>query len=134
MSSNRLKNMRIRYRQKRNGPKHMLESTQHFRSLTTNAQYKIRLDTENMTFQVINVGQRKIVKSGGKEGITNAWLKITAKRALESLGVSFNMELRQNDLVLKQIQERALKRKSERQSDQSNGNVDNQSNSPIIGE
>lgn len=95
------KQMRIRYINKRTQPEHVLESAQQFRSETTGATYKVRLNFEEDTYQIINVNQRKIVKTGGKKGFTHYWLKKIAKRALEELGVNFNMELRNNTRIYK---------------------------------
>lgn len=95
------KQMRIRYINKRTQPAHVVESAQQFRSQTTGATYKVRLNFEEDIYQIINVNQRKIVKTGGKKGFTHYWLKKIAKRALEELGVNFNMELRNNTRVYK---------------------------------
>ena len=105
MAAKLKKYVRIRYLPRRNQPKHMLESCQNFRSSTTGAAYKVRLDMEESTFQVINVGQRRVIKSGGKKGLTHHWLKILAKRALESLGVQFGMDLRNIDRTSKKASE-----------------------------
>ena len=112
------KKMRIRYINKRTQPKHVLESAQQFRSDTTGATYKVRLNFEEDTFQIINVNQRKIVKTGGKKGFTHYWLKKIAKRALEELGVNFNMELREVT--------RIYKKKSDKASEEEPVNADNQ--------
>lgn len=101
------KQMRIRYINKRTQPQHVVESAQQFRSKITGATYKVRLNFEEDTYQIINVNQRKIVKTGGKKGFTHYWLKKIAKRALESLGVDFNMELRNNTRVYKKKNKKA---------------------------
>ena len=112
MTAKRKKYIRIRYLPRRKHPEHMLESCQNFRSSSTGASYKVRLDMQESTFQVINVGQRKIIKSGGRKGLTHHWLKILAKRALESLGVEFGMDLRNIDRTSKKASEEPEKENS----------------------
>lgn len=97
MKYNCPKYIRIRYESKRNQPDTTLHSIQKFRSSTTGAHYQVVLDLAGGTYKVINVSQRRTIKSGGKEGFTSHWIKILAKRALESLGVVFNMGLRNID-------------------------------------
>ena len=111
------KQMRIRYINKRTQPKHIVESAQQFRSQSTGATYKVRLNFEEDSYQIINVNQRKIVKTGGKKGFTHYWLKKIAKRALEELGVNFNMELR--------TVTRTYKKKNKDSSEDSTVNTDN---------
>lgn len=101
------KQMRIRYLNKRNYPEHVVESAQQFKSQSTGATYKVRLNFEDGIYQVINVNQRKIVKTGGKKGFTHYWIKKIAKRALEELGVNFNLELRNNTRVYKKSNKKA---------------------------
>jgi hypothetical protein len=89
---------RIRY-QKHSKRENVLESVQTFISDSTGAKYKVRLDLNNMMYEIKNLRSEKLHKGG--EGINNlAVLKRNAKKHLSKLGVKFDGEDRKRTFGL----------------------------------
>lgn len=87
--------MRIRYKNTRT--EGVLRSVQRFRG-NQGALYEVDIDTNSMTYKVRNISNGNLVRSTEKDGRkvpTNLEvLKKQAKKALESMGVNFNVEVR----------------------------------------
>lgn len=79
---------RIKYRKVGN----VLTSALKFKG-NRDSTYSIILNLDEMTYEIKNEHQRRIIKKGGPYK-SHVYLKRVAKRALESLGVSFNCEVR----------------------------------------
>jgi len=91
---------RIRY--KKTNKEGVLESVRIFTSSKRSINglyptYRVKLDLNDMTYKIINMRNQESAKKGG-EGINNlAVLKRNAKKALESLFVEFDSEIRDNE-------------------------------------
>ena len=85
---------RIRYTKHKGN---ILRSMRNF-SGQQGALYKVMLDTENMTYKVINVRNSAIIRSTVKDNKTPPkhlnTLKRHAKKALQSCGVDFDLDYR----------------------------------------
>ena len=79
---------RIKYRKDGN----ILTSALKFRG-NKDGIYIVCLNLDEMTYEIKNVHQRRIIKKGGPYK-SSVYLKRIAKRALSSLGVSFKSEIR----------------------------------------
>ena len=84
-------NSRIRY--VRTIKKNTLRSKQSFKS-SKGATYKVTLDTKEMTYRIVNLNENRTIKRGGDNINSLRVLKRAAKKALASLGVPFELELR----------------------------------------
>jgi len=93
-------NNRIRYRKtNREG---IIESIQIFSSSKASINgkypsYRVKLDIINKTYRIINMRTQEVIKSGGDSINNLAVLKRVAKKALESLYVKFDSEIRDNE-------------------------------------
>ena len=83
---------RIKYSKDREG---RLVSIRAFMSTRTGARYKVRLTPEEQRLQVINLGNRNIVKDITIKGKTLLQLKKRVKSELKKLGVPFDIEIRE---------------------------------------
>ena len=73
----------------------ILKSHQFYKSESTGATYVVELDTNEATYRITNVNNRRVYRGG--DGIKNLHvLKRKAKKRLEELGVSFSSETRDN--------------------------------------
>ena len=82
---------RIKYTKRRDGS--LL--SQVFMSSRTGAKYKVRLTPSEKRLEVINQGNRNIVKNIIIKGDTPRQLKTRAKSELTKLGVIFKVEMRE---------------------------------------
>jgi hypothetical protein len=66
------------------------------------AIYEVEINTQDMTYKVRNIGQRKIVRSNELDGIKPPehlnTLKAHAKKAMKRMGVAFETEIRGLDV------------------------------------
>jgi hypothetical protein len=62
------------------------------------ARYQIKINTKELTYKIINVNTQKIIRSTEKDNVRKAndlrYVKDQAKRALKSVGVDFDIEIR----------------------------------------
>lgn len=62
------------------------------------AQYQVKINTEDLTYRIINVNSKKILRSTDKDGCKPPKNLYTVyeqvKRALKTLGVTFGIEFR----------------------------------------
>lgn len=88
---------RIRYRKTK---KEKVYETGRLYSPKTGAEYIVRVDLNDMTFLVINAKRRQVLRrggikdNGGNKKDQEKLLKKKARRALLSLGVELNMEIK----------------------------------------
>lgn len=79
---------RIKYKEKNN----VLTSIKKFKG-NRDAYYTVRLNLNEMTYEIRNEHQCRIIKSAGPfKNLT--YLKRVAKRALMEMGVRFDLEIR----------------------------------------
>ena len=83
-------NLRVRYGTPK---KNILRSKQNFKS-SNGATYNIVLDLDAITYRIVNLNDNRTIKRGGDNITSIRVLKRTAKKALKSLGVEFDIELR----------------------------------------
>jgi hypothetical protein len=87
---------RIRYEKHPKKP-HILISVRNFRG-NQGAYYKVKIDTNDLTYKVINVRTELILRSTEKDGKKSPKNLYTVyeqvKRALRTLGVKFERECR----------------------------------------
>lgn len=90
---------RIRYKERHDKPG-VFESVRTFINKKNGGIYKVRLDTNKMEYSILNVKRLTIVRSTKKDGKNPPkhlhTLKSQAKKALETMGIEFDMELRIN--------------------------------------
>lgn len=87
--------MESRIRYKKTGKDGILKSVRDLRSSSTNAVYRVTIDTNDFTYSIYNINSSRSYKGG--EGISNLQvLKRSVKKRLEKLGVSFSKEIRDN--------------------------------------
>ena len=85
--------VRIRYtKSDRNG---IQRSKQTFKS-SNGANYRVKIDNTNIMYYIINLNDNRTIKKGGEKITSLRFLKIAAKQALQSLGVNFDIEIRDN--------------------------------------
>jgi hypothetical protein len=84
---------RIRYKKtNRDG---ILYSIRDLVSKSTGAKYRVKIDTKDCTYSIINVNSERYYHGG--EGISNLHvLKRHIKKHLEHFGISFGKEIRDN--------------------------------------
>lgn len=105
-------NIRIRYKPTRFT--NVYRSVQLFKSETNGALYQVEINTENLTYRVLNVRQQECIRSSEKDAfktISTHVLKRQVKRVLYELGVDFDVEIRQprpDKVVKKQETESTL--------------------------
>jgi hypothetical protein len=83
---------RIRYKA-HDKRENVMESVQTFISSTTGARYKVRLDLNEMIYEIKNLSSEKVYRGGEKVKNLNV-LKRNAKKRLEGLGVDLGVERR----------------------------------------
>lgn len=89
---------RITYKEMRNRPG-VLESVKKFVSSRTGAAYLVRINTNDMTYEIKNIKTEVIYRGG--ENISNLnHLKKAAKQRLAGMGVVFNQEDRNRSFGL----------------------------------
>jgi hypothetical protein len=91
----RKKAKRIRY--KPNGRLNEIESTSLFIG-QQGARYVAKINIKELTYRIVNVNTQKILRSTKKDNVRKAnslrYVKDQAKRALKSVGVNFDIEIR----------------------------------------
>lgn len=80
---------RIKYRDLGDGK---FISVKTYISSKSGAEYQIKIDQNDWTWKVINVNQRKIVKSGQTRN--KDWIRKATKKALIQLGCEFVMKVK----------------------------------------
>ena len=86
---------RIKYREISPG---IFRSAKNFTSAKYGSTYRVTIDENTMTYKVVNIKQRNVVKSSEKDGrkcTCKRVLRNQAKRALKELGVNFEYEVRE---------------------------------------
>lgn len=77
--------MRIRYRERDDG---LLESVRNWKSSKT--EFSVILDKTANSWQIVDTTTGSVVKEGSNE--TSKTLKLAARKALQTLGVTLNTE------------------------------------------
>lgn len=88
-----MKNKRIRY--VKSSKEGFLKSFRHLYSKKHDTTYSVELDTNEMTYRIINTSSRRSYEGGNNINNLHV-LKRKAKRRLETLGVEFETETRDN--------------------------------------
>lgn len=103
------KSVRITYKRRKAAPEYLLETKNIYISQMNGAQYRAYLDVrpENMSWEIVNVNQRKVVSEGSVPHTQYRWLKNLVKRELDRLGVWFDDEIRDNSYKLRQKEKKA---------------------------
>lgn len=95
-----MSNQRIRYTKTRK--EHILRSVRNFQG-QQGAIYQAKINTQELTYKVINVSSQKVIRStekDGKKSPKNLYtVKEQVKKALKSVGVKFDYEFRGIDEV-----------------------------------
>lgn len=71
----------------------VIRSVQTFKS-NKGATYRIKIDTIELYYYIMNINENRTTKKGGDNINSLRVLKREAKRALQKLGVQFELELR----------------------------------------
>jgi len=90
------KDVRIKYKPVHNGK--VLRSVRKFRNEVQGGVYEVDLNLETRTYSIRNINTRCLVRSTEKDGKTPPKtldvLKRQARRAIQTLGIKFELEVR----------------------------------------